>query len=567
MENQLSVITERIDDVVLLLHVMMQMELPKLLNEQLPRHWKQEGLDWGWVIVIWLAYILSEGDHRKVVVREWVKQPQTMIEQVCGLALRETDFTDDRLGIVLSKLSEASTWQAIEDELTRQTIRIYRLRPDCVRLDATTVSGHHLVSEDGLFQFGHSKDDPSLAQLKVMLASLDPLGMPLATHIVSGEQADDGLYLPIFEAVRATFEAPGLLWVGDCKMGALATRAQIHQQQHYYLMPLARVGTVPELLTQSLSDALADQSPRMMVQRLDSKGQLQAIATGYACSRQQQLESGDGRPIEWTERVLLVHSPAHAQQQQRGLAQRLQRATDQLNGLTPAVGRGKRQIRDRSELAQKAQAILKAHRVEGLLEYRYEYHPPTQRRKARYQITAVIPVKTTIEQSQHTFGWRLYVTNAPLERLSFEQAVLTVRDAWIQESGFSRLKGKSLGAFPLFVQRDDQAQGLMHLLSLGLRILTLIEFVVQRNLKAQDETLVGLFPGNPKRATARPTTERILKAFRPVSLTRFTLSGQTYAHVSPLNPLQFRILQLLELPPDIYSCLEASPTAPSGQKI
>ena len=110
MENQLTVITERIDDVVLLLHVMMQMELPKLLNEHLPRHWKQEGLDWGWVIVIWLAYILSEGDHRKVVVREWVQQQRRMIEQVCGLQLRETDFTDDRLGIVLSKLSKASIW-------------------------------------------------------------------------------------------------------------------------------------------------------------------------------------------------------------------------------------------------------------------------------------------------------------------------------------------------------------------------------------------------------------------------------------------------------------------------
>lgn len=567
MENQLTVITERIDDVVLLLHVMMQMELPKLLNDHLPRHWKQEGLDWGWVIVIWLAYILSEGDHRKVVVREWVQQQRRMIEQVCGLQLRETDFTDDRLGIVLSKLSEAFTWQGIESDLNHQTIRIYRLTSECVRLDATTVSGHHLVNEDGLFQFGHSKDDPSLPQLKAMLASLDPLGMPLATHIVSGERADDGLYLPIFEQVRQTFDAPGLLWVGDCKMGGLATRAQIHQHQHYYLAPLARVGTAPELLTQCLTDALESQSPRMSVKRLDKKGQLQEIATGYEFSRQQEMTQADGAQIEWTERVLLVHSPVHAQQQQRGLDQRLKRASEQLKALTPEVGRGKRQIRDLSELQQKAKGILKVHRVEGLLEYRYEYQPVMKRRKARYQITEVIPQPEVIEQSQQTFGWRIYVTNAPLEQLSFEKAVLTVRDAWIQESGFSRLKGKSLGAFPLFVQRDDQAQGLMHLLSLGLRILTLIEFVVQRNLKEQQETLVGLFPGNPKRTTARPTAERILKAFKPVSLTIFTITAQEYAHVSPLNPLQQRILKLLELSPDIYSSLEANPAYPEVKNM
>ena len=560
MENQLTVITERIDDVVLLLHVMIKMGLPELLNDHLPRHWKQEGLDWGWVIVVWLAYILSEGDHRKVVVREWVKQQSTMIEQVCGLLLRETDFTDDRLGIVLSELSLASTWQVIETELSRQTIRIYRLPSDCVRLDATTVSEYHFIGEDGLFQFGHSKDDPSLPHLKTMLASLDPLGMPLATHIVSGEQADDGLYLPIFEEVRQMFEAQGLLWVGDCKMGALTTRAQIHYHQHYYLVPLARVGTVPKLLVQELTNALASQSPRLRVTRLDEKGQLQEIATGYECSRKQELEQADGTKIEWTERVLLIHSPPHAQQQQRGLDQRLRKATERLRALTPEVGRGKRQIRDLSELQQKASAILKAHRVEGLLEYRYEYQPAIKQRKARYQMTELIGQQAAIEQTQQTFGWRVYVTNAPFENLSFEQAVLTVRDAWIQESGFSRLKGKSLGAFPLFVQRDDQAQGLMHLLSLGLRILTLIEFVVQRHLKEQGEELLGLFPGNPKRATARPTTERILKAFKPVSLTIMKVKDQEYGHVSPLNSLQQRILQLLELPPDIYSSLETSPT-------
>ena len=95
MSPPINILTERIDDIVLLLHVMMQMELPQLLNEHLPRHWKQQGLDWGWVIVIWLAYIVSEGDHRKVVVREWVEQRRQMIEQVCGIEISATDFSDD----------------------------------------------------------------------------------------------------------------------------------------------------------------------------------------------------------------------------------------------------------------------------------------------------------------------------------------------------------------------------------------------------------------------------------------------------------------------------------------
>ncbi|MGR3280668.1 IS1634 family transposase, partial [Acaryochloris marina NIES-2412] len=79
------------------------------------------------------------------------KQRSTMISQVCGLTLRETDFTDDRLGIVLSKLSQPDYWQEIEGDLNSQTLRVYELERHCIRLDATTVSGIHLVHEDGLF--------------------------------------------------------------------------------------------------------------------------------------------------------------------------------------------------------------------------------------------------------------------------------------------------------------------------------------------------------------------------------------------------------------------------------
>jgi transposase len=288
MNNEPIVISERIDDVVLLLRVMMQIGLPELLNRHLPRHWHQKGLDWGWVAVIWLSYILSEGDHRKVMVREWVNQRRNMIEQVCGVEIGETDFTDDRLAIVLRRLSDEETWLAIETELTGNTIRIYHLPTQKMRMDATTMSGYHLVSEEGLFQWGHSKDDPTLAQIKVMMASLDPLGMPAATHVVSGETADDGLYIPIFDQVRDTIGAPQLLWVGDCKMSTHATRAHIYRQQHYYLTPLSRVGKVPEQLREWLELAKKENLTRLQVKQTDEKGQTQVIATGYKLERTQQ---------------------------------------------------------------------------------------------------------------------------------------------------------------------------------------------------------------------------------------------------------------------------------------
>ncbi|HVP21670.1 MAG TPA: hypothetical protein VMS73_07385 [Anaerolineaceae bacterium] len=59
------------------------------------------------------------------------------------------------------------------------------------------------------------------------------------------------------------------------------------------------------------------------------------------------------------------------------------------------------------------------------------------------------------------------------------------------EHGFHRLKGTPLSLNPLFIQRDDQVAGLTNLLSLAIRFLTLIEFVVRRNLQRNQEKLTG----------------------------------------------------------------------------
>jgi transposase len=107
-----------------------------------------------------------------------------------------------------------------------------------IRWDATTVSGAHAVTAEGLLQFGHSKDDPTRPQIKVMLGSLAPVGMPLSTDVLSGERADDGLDIPSSDRLRRGLNTSGLLFVGDCKMSALDTRAHLVGHQHVYVSPL-----------------------------------------------------------------------------------------------------------------------------------------------------------------------------------------------------------------------------------------------------------------------------------------------------------------------------------------
>lgn len=163
---------------------------------------------------------------------------QHTLSQLSAQAVEPLDFSDDRLSHLLRHLSKKTYWHKIEHDLNERSIEVYALPQDVIRCDATTVSGDHEVTERGLLQFGQSKDDPTRPQIKIMMGSLDPLGMPLSTAVLSGERADDGLYIPIIDRIRLGLNKNGLLFVGDCKMSALDTRAHIAGYQHVYLSPL-----------------------------------------------------------------------------------------------------------------------------------------------------------------------------------------------------------------------------------------------------------------------------------------------------------------------------------------
>jgi len=576
MNTELTITTERIDDFVLLIEMMTRMGLPVIMDRHIPRHWLQEGLSWGWVATVWLAHIMSQGDHRKLTVRDWVKQAHTTLEETTGLSIRDTDFTDDRLAIVLRKLSKPEYWHLIERDVSRSTVRVYDLSVKRVRVDATTVSGYHSGEAGELFQFGKSKDNPALRQIKQMAATLDPFGLPIATDVVSGERADDGLYVPIVDRVVTTLKQCGLLFVGDCKMSAWATRVHIRALDQHYLAPLAMVGDTAKEMRTWIQAALSGERALTLIYALDAKEGDDPIAEGYELTRSCTTQVDD-RTLEWTERVIVVCSQAYAEVMTRGLDRRLATATAKLNALTPPRGRGKRQIKEEELLIKKANAILEKHRVEGVLSYTFERQVERQTKyvgrgrgsterpkqvieRVRYQITAVVRDEAAIDALKQTFGWRAYVTDLPAEQLSLCDAVLTYREEWRIERGFHLLKGAPLSIAPMFVKRDDQIVGLTNLLSIAVRVLTLIEFVVRRALKCEKTQLTGLHKENPKKATNRPTANRLLRAFSNITLTIIQFPDRTLRHVTPLTPLQERILLLLDLSSDIYYSLAYNST-------
>ena len=285
--EELQVITERVDDIPLLIGTMTKTGLVEILDSHIPTHWKQRALSWGWTAVTWLSYILSEGDHRKPSMEQYISRMQDTLKNLTGQEISEADFTTDRLAILLKYLSQKSYWAAIERDLSERCIEVYELPTKVVRCDATTVSGYHEGSETGLLQFGHSKDDASLRQIKVMTGALDPLGMPLSTDVVSGEKADDPLYIPVIERVHNALQKTGVLYCGDCKMSSLETRTYIRSLDNHYLSPLPLTGKIVKEMEAWIEDGLVQKTYGELEQvfRENDKGEKMLITQGYELDR------------------------------------------------------------------------------------------------------------------------------------------------------------------------------------------------------------------------------------------------------------------------------------------
>ncbi len=565
MSGELTITTEQVDDFPVLIAQMERMTVPDLLDRCFTVHGNWQGLSLGWIGTSWLGHIVSMGDHRLNHVQRWVEQNLRTVQGSIQQAVTGLDFTDDRLGNVLEALSNDAGWAAFETELNQRTLRVYDLKAEVVRVDSSTASGYGSVTEDGLFQFGHSKDHrPDLPQVKVVQSVLDPFGMPVATQVVSGEKADDPLYIPAIRQVREGLGRRGLLYVGDCKLMSLDNRAYIQAGGDDYLGPFSKVQISDEDQEAYLQPVWRGELSLTPVYRTNPQGEEEKIAEGFE-QEKEMTATVDGKELTWTERWLFVRSFMQAKAAQSALQERLSQAKAALEALHERK-QGKRHFSEVETLRQAAEEIIRQGWVEGLLNLSYSEQVqernvrqygdrPGEVRIEREITIQVSRNETAIERTVAGFGWRVYGTNHSKEQLPLTKAVLAYRQEYLVERGFARLKGRSLSLTPMYLQDDQRVTGLIRLLSIGLRVLTLLEFVVQRRLAESHEKLAGLYAGNPKRTTATPRAETLLEAFKPIYLTAVTIGEQIHLHVTSLSDLQQRILSLLGFSPDIYTRL------------
>jgi transposase len=354
-------------------------------------------------------------------------------------------------------------------------------------------------------------------------------------------------------------------------MAALDTRASIQAAGDWYLCPLSAVQVPADQLARELAALRESSQPLIAVERTGADGQTRCIAQGYECSETitAQVERVS---YTWTERRLLVRSEGAARAAETALRARLEQAQTAVAELV-VRRQGKPVLADRAAVEQAVTETVAHFRVEGLLAVTvseqvseqsvraYRNRPATVHTSRQFTLSSELDpdaLASAIEQ----LGWRVYATNQAADELSLPLAVEVYRDEYLVERNFGRLKGHPLSLSPMYVERDDHATGLVRLLSLALRVLSLLEFVLRRQLAQEGAALAGLYVGNPKRATTHPTTERLLEAFQEITLTLLIEPHQTRRHVTALSPLQQRVLALLGFTPTIYTKLGGDSSEP-----
>jgi transposase len=260
-----------------------------------------------------------------------------------------------------------------------------------------------------------------------MLASLDPLGWTEATQVVEGNEADDPLYEPVIKAVRDILNREEVLYVGDCKMAAIATRAGIEHASDYYLMPLpATIVVSPEVLDTYLKPVWDQVQVLEPICRYNDFGSLVEIAEGFELTETVTGQTDD-ETISWSERRLIIRSIKYAEAQERALNKRLKKAKKAIADRSRSRS-GYKCITTLDLFWPAVDDILKRYNVSGLLEIDAQESVIKRHRRryrdkpARVEIQQVLDVQVIDNElalftTVNRLGWRVYATNVTKEKL------------------------------------------------------------------------------------------------------------------------------------------------------
>ena len=555
--------SEKIGALPILDHFIERLRLEQWLQECLPPEDKRVKVPAAKALLVLLRNLLISREPL-YGMGEWAAG---YAPDLLGLTRDELKaLSDDAVGRALTCLFRSEQGVFVL-AVVRHTIHQFKVTLRQLHNDSTTITFHGNYSDAAeestrggrrtlAITWGHNKDHrPDLKQLVYILTLSDDGGVPVHFRATSGNTTDDRTHVETWELLCELAGRSDFLYVADSKLATAENMAYLHQHRGRFITVLPRTRGEDKAFRRSLREGKV--SWRMIHEKTDEEDDQKKVLDRFSTTNE-PTASAEGYRLLW------YHSTRKAELDALARANRIQRATRELDELRQRLGSPRTRYRQRGKVAETVEEILESREVKDwitvAIEERVEERYRQQRRGRPNKDTLYVKQVSTrfdlsyridharIAEDQRCDGVFPLVTN--VVELSEKELLLVYKRQPVIEKRFSQLK-TDFRVAPVYLKDVSRIQALLCVYFLVLLVETLLERELRQAMEREGLESLPLYPeGRPCR---RPTARRVIDLFDDIQ--RHTLHSDNEAptvFVTELSALQRRILDLLGIPTTQY---------------
>jgi len=555
--------SEKIGALPILNHFIERLRLEQWLRECLPPEDKRVKVPAAKALLVLLRNLLISREPL-YGMGEWAA---SYAPDLLGLTLDELEaLSDDAVGRALTCLFRSEQGPFVL-AVVGHTIREFKVTLRQLHNDSTTITFHGNYSDAAeedtrggrrtlAITWGHNKDHrPDLKQLVYILTLSDDGGVPVHFRAASGNTTDDQTHVDTWKLLCELAGRSDFLYVADSKLATAENMAYLHQHRGRFITVLPRTRGEDKVFRQSLREGKV--SWRTIYEKVDEGDNQKKVLDCFSTTNE-PTTSAEGYRLLW------YHSTRKAELDALARANRIQRATRELDELRQRLNSPRTRYRQRDKVTMAVEEILKSREVKDWITVAIEERVQERYRQAgrgrptkdtryvkkistRFDLSYQID-HARIAEDQRCDGVFPLVTNV-LE-LSEKELLLVYKRQPVIEKRFSQLK-TDFRVAPVYLKDVSRIQALLCVYFLVLLVEALLERELRQAMEREGLESLPLYPED--RPCRRPTARRVIDLFDDIH--RHTLHSDDEAptvFVTELSALQRRILKLLGVPATKY---------------
>ena len=478
-------------------------------------------------------------------------------EIIFGSQVTPTLFTDTNLGRSMDKIYETGP-QKIFSQITQHAIGGFELDTRAHHFDTTSVSvfGDYDHEEPSLnITYGHSKAKrPDLKQFMISMCCVER-NIPIIGKTEDGNASDKTLNNELLSAASSYMAKAGLsagayIHVADSAFVTTDNLKKARKNKTDFLSRMPSTFKECKRVIQSAveADIWQDIGPLSV-----DKGSEKRPSAFY------RVYDSTVSIDDHAYRALVFHSSAYDQRRQKSIEKKIKTDLLKLEKSFKEIRQPAYQCQPDAEAALdslKKMAEKSLHTLSGdiIQKPRYKRGRPKQGEKrvpghTEYELNITLKENLNkIEDLRLKAGCFVLITSLPLKTKKKSWASAELLRLYKEQDGieknFGFLKDPAI-INAIFLKKPSRIEVLGLILLLALLVWRLIERDLRLHVKRTGKPL----PGWPRRTTTRPTSFMMSTKFEKVAV--LTIGGKRRLS-KPLNPVQLKYLEALNLSPDIF---------------